>query len=98
MIQISEGAALTPQEWQNLAINSVHHKDTREKNKTKNHLATTATVATAIIPANDIICADHTVVCLYLAKLFLLQPLIPGYFAHKKNSSHLKLPVHFVSR
>lgn len=58
MIQISEGAALTPQEWQNLAINSLHHKDTQEKNKPKkqkkeNHLATTATVATAIIPAND---------------------------------------------
>lgn len=52
MIQISEEAALTPQEWQNLAINSVHHKDTQEK-RNKNHLATTATVATAIIPAND---------------------------------------------
>lgn len=50
MIQISEEAALTPQEWQNLAINSVHHKDKQRK---KTHLATTATVATAIIPAND---------------------------------------------
>lgn len=34
MIQISEeAAALTPQEWQNLAINSVHHKDKQEKNQ-----------------------------------------------------------------
>lgn len=40
MIQISEGAALTPQEWQNLAINSVHHEDTQEKNKTKNQKKT----------------------------------------------------------
>lgn len=33
MIQISEEAALTPQEWQNLAINSVYHKDKQEKNQ-----------------------------------------------------------------
>lgn len=39
MIQISEGVALTPQEWQNLAINSLHHKDTQEKNKTKKPLS-----------------------------------------------------------
>lgn len=33
MIQNSEWAALTPREWQNLARNSVHHKDMQGKTK-----------------------------------------------------------------
>lgn len=35
MIQISEGAALNPREWQNPAINSAHHKDTQGKKEKK---------------------------------------------------------------